>query len=239
MEIMEMIKKINDEMKRRDEMKRKLAIRYTEKALGKNETGSFYAWFGEIPGLIPSAEWRKIRYYEREEIKKWLQEEKKKFPEITETENIESLEKSIEKLEEKIDVEIYELTKKRKRFTVLLEIEDKIIPKDLLIYGVIFGFIRTNKGDVPVSSIREIRDGGRLIGKYAVGRKKDTSYRETYSGEFPRGWKTEGIIKKYNRKTRKYLIEGTNYIFNETGTYQINGSGDWYFRYQIELGEDQ
>ena len=58
MEIMEMIKKINDEMKRRDEMKRKLAIRYTEKALGKNETGSFYAWFGEIPGLIPSAEWR-------------------------------------------------------------------------------------------------------------------------------------------------------------------------------------
>ena len=85
----------------------------------------------------------------------------------------------------------------------------------------------------------EIRDGGRLIGKYAVGRKKDTSYRETYSREFPRGWKTEGIIKKYNRKTRKYLIEGTNYIFNETGTYQINGSGDWYFRYQIELDEDQ
>ena len=79
----------------------------------------------------------------------------------------------------------------------------------------------------------------RLVGKYAVGRKKDTSYRETYSGEFPRGWKTEGIIKEYDKKSRKYLIEGTNYIFNETGTYKVNGTGDWYFRYQIELDEDQ
>lgn len=72
-----------------------------------------------------------------------------------------------------------------------------------------------------------------LIGKKAIGVRKDLSYRKSFSGSFPRGWKTIGIIKKYNPKTRQYLIEGCNYIFNETGEFRINGSGDWYSRSQI------
>ena len=77
-----------------------------------------------------------------------------------------------------------------------------------------------------------------LIGKRATGTRKDTSYRRNYYKDFPRGWETQGTISKYDKKTRKYLIEGTNYIFNETGTYKVSEGGDWFYRTQIETEEE-
>ena len=76
---------------------------------------------------------------------------------------------------------------------------------------------------------------GKVIGKSAVGSRKDTTYRRSYYEDFPRGWKTVGIITKYDIETHKYLIEGENYIFNETGEFRVDGSGDWYSRDQIRL----
>lgn len=79
----------------------------------------------------------------------------------------------------------------------------------------------------------------RLIGSRAEGVKKDMSYRRQYYGDFPRGSKTMGEITKYDPVSRKYLIEGACYIFNETGEFQIsNMTGDWYSRSQIEILED-
>ena len=75
----------------------------------------------------------------------------------------------------------------------------------------------------------------KLIGKEAIGTRADRTYRRSYSEPFPRGWKTRGIIAKYDFETKKYLIEGQNYIFNETGEFPVNGSGDWFYREQIEI----
>ena len=77
----------------------------------------------------------------------------------------------------------------------------------------------------------------RIIGKDAVGTRPDRSFRRSYSENFPRGWRTRGTISKYDPKTRKYLIEGKNYFFNESGEFPIDGSGDWYYRGQIEIIE--
>ena len=78
----------------------------------------------------------------------------------------------------------------------------------------------------------------RIIGKMAIGRRADRTFRRSYSEPFPRGFKTIGEIMKYDPKTRKYLVEGQNYIYNESGEFEVNGSGDWYFREQIELIDD-
>ena len=78
----------------------------------------------------------------------------------------------------------------------------------------------------------------KIIGKSAIGTRADRSYRKTYRSNFPRGWRTRGIISRYDPKKRKYLIEGTNFIFNETGEFQISGSGDWFSRSQIEMIEE-
>ena len=77
----------------------------------------------------------------------------------------------------------------------------------------------------------------KVIGKEAIGTRADKSFRRNYYEDFPRGWRTRGTISKYDPKTRKYLIEGQNYIFNETGEFEVNGSGDWYYRGQIEIIE--
>ena len=77
----------------------------------------------------------------------------------------------------------------------------------------------------------------RIIGKEAIGTRPDRSFRRSYSEHFPRGWRTRGTISKYDPKTRKYLIEGQNYIFNESGEFPVNGTGDWYYRGQIEIIE--
>lgn len=73
------------------------------------------------------------------------------------------------------------------------------------------------------------------VGKRAIGRRKDTSYRDGFKRSFPRGWKTEGEITQYDRVSQKYLIKGTNYIFNEAGTFKVNGDGDWFYRWQIQI----
>ena len=75
----------------------------------------------------------------------------------------------------------------------------------------------------------------RIIGKRAIGTRIDRSFRTNYHEDFPRGWKTIGTVAKYDPKMRKYLIEGQNYIFNETGEFPVNGSGDWFSRSQIEI----
>ena len=75
----------------------------------------------------------------------------------------------------------------------------------------------------------------KLIGKQAIGTKPDRSFRRSYREKFPRGWKTRGIIVKYDSEAKKYLIEGQNYIYNETGEFQINGTGNWFYREQIEI----
>ena len=77
----------------------------------------------------------------------------------------------------------------------------------------------------------------RIIGKMAIGRRADRTFRRSYSEPFPRGFKTIGEIMKYDPKTRKYLIEGKNYFFNESGEFPVNGTGDWYYRGQIEIIE--
>lgn len=80
----------------------------------------------------------------------------------------------------------------------------------------------------------------KYIGKHAIGIMKDTSFRNSYKGDFPRGWKTEGEIKEFDPKKQKYLIEGSCYIFNETGTFRIdNMTGDWYSRKQIQIIDDE
>ena len=73
----------------------------------------------------------------------------------------------------------------------------------------------------------------RIIGKDAIGTRPDRSFRRTYYEDYPRGWRTYGTITKFDPKTRKYLIEGQNYIYNEYGEFPINGSGDWYYRSQM------
>lgn len=78
----------------------------------------------------------------------------------------------------------------------------------------------------------------KYLGKDAVGRRKDRSFRRNFKGDFPRGWKTEGTITKYDPVTKKYLIEGVNCIFNETGTFKISDGGDWFYREQIEVIDD-
>lgn len=79
----------------------------------------------------------------------------------------------------------------------------------------------------------------KIIGKRAIGTRKDLSYRRGYKGEFPRGWRTEGTVVSYDKATRKYLIEGSCYIFNETGSFLISGqTGDWFLRTQIQIMED-
>ena len=78
----------------------------------------------------------------------------------------------------------------------------------------------------------------RIMNKRAIGRRIDRSFRTNYHEDFPRGWKTSGTIMKYDPKTRRYLIEGQNYIFNETGEFPVNGSGDWFSRSQIEILEE-
>ena len=75
----------------------------------------------------------------------------------------------------------------------------------------------------------------KLIGKQAIGTKHDMTFKRPYQDDFPRGWKTYGIITKFDPKTRKYLIEGQNCIFNETGEFNIEGTGNWFSRSQIEL----
>ena len=77
------------------------------------------------------------------------------------------------------------------------------------------------------------------IGKRAIGRRKDTSYRDGFKRSFPRGWKTEGTITKYDSATKKYLIEGVNYIFNETGTFKVSDGGDWFYRWQIQIVDEE
>ena len=77
----------------------------------------------------------------------------------------------------------------------------------------------------------------RIIGKQGIGTRRDRSFRRNYYEDFPRGWSTHGTITRYDAKTRKYLIEGQNYIFNESGEFPIDGSGDWYSRSQIVLAE--
>ena len=78
----------------------------------------------------------------------------------------------------------------------------------------------------------------RIMNKRAIGRRIDRSFRTNYHEDFPRGWKTVGTITRYDPKTRKYLIEGENYIFNESGEFLVNGSGDWFSRSQIEILEE-
>ena len=78
----------------------------------------------------------------------------------------------------------------------------------------------------------------KLIGKEAIGTRVDRSFRRSYSEPFPRGWKTKGVIVKYDSEAKKYLIEGQNYIYNETGEFTVNGSGDWFYRNQIEIIDD-
>ena len=78
----------------------------------------------------------------------------------------------------------------------------------------------------------------KLIGKQAIGTKPDRSFRRSYSEPFPRGWKTKGVIVKYDSEAKKYLIEGQNYIYNETGEFTVDGSGDWFYRNQIEIIDD-
>jgi hypothetical protein len=78
----------------------------------------------------------------------------------------------------------------------------------------------------------------KLIGKEAIGTRVDRSFRRSYSEPFPRGWKTKGVIVKYDSEAKKYLIEGQNYIYNETGEFTLNGSGDWFYRNQIEIIDD-
>lgn len=78
----------------------------------------------------------------------------------------------------------------------------------------------------------------KLIGKEAIGTRVDRSFRRSYSEPFPRGWKTKGVIVKYDSEAKKYLIEGQNYIYNETGEFSQNGSGDWFYRNQIEIIDD-
>ena len=73
----------------------------------------------------------------------------------------------------------------------------------------------------------------RIIGKSAIGTRSDRSFRRTYYEDYPRGWRTFGTITKFDPKTRKYLIEGQNYIYNEYGEFPINGTGDWYYRSQM------
>ena len=75
----------------------------------------------------------------------------------------------------------------------------------------------------------------RIIGKQGIGTRRDRSFRRNYYEDFPRGWRTRGTISKYDPETRKYLVEGQNYIFNESGEFPIEGYGDWYSRSQIEL----
>ena len=78
----------------------------------------------------------------------------------------------------------------------------------------------------------------KLIGKEAIGTRVDRSFRRSYSEPFPRGWKTKGVIVKYDSEAKKYLIEGQNYIYNETGEFQVDGSEDWFYRNQIEIIDD-
>ena len=78
----------------------------------------------------------------------------------------------------------------------------------------------------------------KLIGKEAIGTRVDRSFRRSYSEPFQRGWKTKGVIVKYDSEAKKYLIEGQNYIYNETGEFTLNGSGDWFYRNQIEIIDD-
>ena len=78
----------------------------------------------------------------------------------------------------------------------------------------------------------------KLIGKEAIGTRADRTYRRSYSEPFPRGWKTRGIIIKYDSEAKKYLIEGQNYIYNESGEFTVDGSGDWFYRNQIEIIDD-
>ena len=79
----------------------------------------------------------------------------------------------------------------------------------------------------------------KLIGKHAIGTMKDRRYRTSYKGEFPNGWRTEGIITKYDKDRGKYFIEGPCYIFNKTGKFLLTNTGDWFFRYQITLLDEQ
>ena len=82
------------------------------------------------------------------------------------------------------------------------------------------------------------RKRDKIIGQFAIGTKVDRTHRDSYRGTFPRGWRTRGIVVKYNPKKQKYLIDGTKYIYNETGEFKMSESSDWYSRSQIEIIED-
>lgn len=252
-EVAEKMKEVNAKLERRRDLRTVLALSHAKKSLTETETSTCLAWFGEIAGLIEHKEWVKIKEYSRPDLNDWINTKLQTLPsdlreEVgADDESISHLEQMIEGLDEEIALSLYDLSKEKA--TVMLKFDEN--GKKYEVGGkieiVMMGTVRIIEDGkreandylvfylTNIKQYKKKKNKKRIIGSLATGRKKDTSYRRSYQGDFPRGWGTDGTITKYDKKTRKYLIEGVNYIFNERGTYASQGNGEWYYRSQIEI----
>ena len=74
------------------------------------------------------------------------------------------------------------------------------------------------------------------IGKKATGTRWDMSTgRVNFRDSYRYGYRMRGIITAYNKKKRKYEIEGARYVITPEGEFRIGRGKDYFFVSQIQF----
>lgn len=147
METRSTVKEIQQNLERRKEIRRAVATCYVKEALLRKNAGEKWAYLGEIAGLIPHAEWDKVKNYNEAELSEWVKKNQQNITRDAQEKSITDLEEIEEEINEKIRISLYQLSKEKESVKLKFDENGKK-------YEVI-GKIET----VIMNAVRMIEDG--------------------------------------------------------------------------------
>ena len=107
------IKEIQENLKKRKEVRNAVATCYVKEALSRNNAGEKWAYLGEIAGLIPHTEWDKVKNYNEAELSEWVKKNQQNITHDTQEKSITDLEKIEDEINEKIAISLNGLSKEK------------------------------------------------------------------------------------------------------------------------------